>query len=44
MSKEYITIKNHYKCVSDTPYEMCLPYNSDTARLIGTTNNYKEDE
>lgn len=33
---EYVTIG----CVGGYPY--CLPYNEDTAKLIGTTKEWKE--
>ena len=29
-----------YQCISDK-YVYCIPYNEETAKLIGTTNNYK---
>ena len=31
-----------YVCVGEE-WEQCLPYNEDTAKLIGTTNEYTED-
>lgn len=32
-----------FHCV-DNKYAYCLPYNEKTAHLLGTTNDYKEDE
>ena len=31
-----------YVCIGDS-WTKCLPYNKETAKLIGTTNNYEED-
>ena len=33
---------NMYVCVGEL-WQQCLPYNEDTAKLIGTTNEYTED-
>lgn len=32
----------HYVCVGSM-YNQCIPYNEETAKLIGTTNAYKEE-
>lgn len=35
-------VKYPYQCQNGQGYEECLPYNEKTAKLIGTTNDYKE--
>ena len=34
-------VSDGYICAGDTWFEYCLPYNDETAKLIGTTNNWK---
>ena len=33
-----------YVCTNDTKYAQCIPYNEQTAHLIGTNEPYKEPE
>ncbi|CDA96146.1 unknown [Bacteroides sp. CAG:709] len=41
----YYVAESHYpyKCVSSS-YEQCIPLNEDTWKLLGTTDEYKEEE
>ena len=40
----YVQNNNYkYHCV-DNSYQQCIPYNEETAHLIGTTNEYKPEE
>lgn len=46
-NKWYCDIFSHisdgyYVCIG-SPWQQCLPYNEDTAKLIGTNDDYKED-
>lgn len=36
-------LKCHYVCISGS-YRECIPYNEKTAHLMGTKNNYEEEE
>lgn len=36
-------LKNGYAGIDGFIYPYCIPYNEETAKLIGTTNDYKED-
>jgi len=36
-------VEEHYICI-DAEYKYCLPYNDKTAKLIGTTDDYKDEE
>lgn len=31
-----------YVCVNDCRYNYCIPYNEETSKLIGTTDEYKD--
>ena len=37
-------VSNGYICTGDAWFGYCLPYNEETAKLIGTTNNWKGGE
>lgn len=34
---------NRFACTGGCSWRYCLPYNEKTAKLLGTTHNYKED-
>jgi len=35
---------NPYTCINGSAWKECLPYNENTAKLIGTTDDYKEEQ